>query len=215
MSRTDSGNDQRVGKAAFRGVPRRILERPIPQRHGVFDMDVGKNLRTGCNGFSVTQRVVGVAFDQSLVREHRTTVDVDPDEITAAHRTERKSRTGVIAKNIEAEWQRDRGTYRTACGRHGGNRFRCHGGFGERHIAEVLDEHGMSTPTFIRDSIRHRQLQNFPQTASKSRRPGKRTQVNDSDQYFPVKVQDRFHDGRNGQVSFNFRGTLIVVRAAS
>ena len=52
-----AGDDERVGQAALNGVAGGILDGPVAERDGMFDVDIGKDLRLRANLPAVAQGV--------------------------------------------------------------------------------------------------------------------------------------------------------------
>jgi len=165
----DAGNDDGIRESAIQRVMGGIFEGPIAERDGVFDVDIGEDLRAGTNGLAIAQGVEGVTLDDALVGEHRAAVDIDANKTAIAGSAQGKRGAGVIAQNIETDGQRDGLTDSATNRGHGGDGFGADGRFGERHIAKVFDEHRVRAPLGVSPGIGNGALADAGEVAAPAR----------------------------------------------
>jgi hypothetical protein len=116
-----------------------------------------------------------------LIGEHRAGVDVNADEASVAPGTKRKRGTGVVAQNVEADREFDCSANGAAGGGHCRDSFGSDVCFGERDIAEVFNEEGVSAAAFVCAGIGNGSGDYFFKVALPARRAGERTEVDDAD----------------------------------
>ena len=124
----------------------------------MLDVDIRKDLRCGTNAPAIAQGVVGIAFDQALVGQHRAGVHVDANKGPVANGAQRQRGAGVVAQDVEADGKFDRIADRATGGGHGGDGLGGDAAPGERHVAEVLDEEGVRAAALVSMGIIHGQL---------------------------------------------------------
>ena len=124
-------------------------------------MNVRKNLRGGREARSFAERVVGVAFDDALVREHRAAVDVDAEKIATTSSAQGERGAGVVAEDVVADGQFHRRAHGATGGGHRGESFGRDAGFGERHVAEIFNDEAVRAAAFVGDGIGDSGANNF------------------------------------------------------
>ncbi len=121
-------------------VTRRVFDRPASQRHRMFDVDVGKDKGAGTNPLAITQGLISIAFDETLIGEHGTGVDIDANETALAGGAQSQGGRGIIAQNVETNWEFRLLAYGVASDGHGRNGFRADLSFRKRDITKVFNE---------------------------------------------------------------------------
>ena len=148
----------------------------------VLDVDIGEDLRLRTNALPIAQGVIGVAFDQPLVGQHRAGVDVDADERAAADGAQRQRGAGVVAQDVEADGEVHGLADGAAGGGHGGDGLGGDAALGEGHIAEVLDEEGVGAAALVGAGVVHGELDHGFHIAPPARRAGQGLEVDDADE---------------------------------
>jgi hypothetical protein len=188
-------NDEGIGETAFKCVAGGIFDRQIAERHSMFHEDVRKDLSLGTELMAVSECVVGIAFDQTLVGEHCAGVNVDADEASAARGTKRQRSAGVVAKDVEADGQLDRGANGTAGGSHRGDGFVSDVCFGKRNVTEVFDEKRVSTSAFVAVGISNGGGDYLFQVTLPARRAREGMEVDDTDEKLVTLVKEMGQKG--------------------
>ncbi|MDB6064676.1 MAG: hypothetical protein JWR26_884 [Pedosphaera sp.] len=148
-----AGNDEGIGQTALEGIMGGIFQRPITERDGVFDMDIGKNLYFGGDGLTIAQSVEGISLNQALIGQHGAAVDIDTDKTAAAGCAQGERGACIVAQDIEPDRYFDGLPHRAADRGHGRHCFGADGGFRKRHIAKILDEDRMRAALLISSRI--------------------------------------------------------------
>ena len=131
-----------------------------------------------------------ISVDQPLVGEHRAAVDIHADETAAARGAQGKGGAGVIAQDVKADGQGD-GLADGATNRgHGGDGFGADGGFGERDVAEVLDEDRVCAALLVGAGIGDGGFDEGRELAAPARCAGQRGEVNNADEQFAVRLKE-------------------------
>jgi hypothetical protein len=185
----DAGNDEGIGQAALKSVASGIFDRQVPQSNGVLNQDIGKDLSLRTELPPAAEGVVGIAFDEALIREHGTSVDIDADETTVARRAKGECSAGIVAQNVEANRQLDCGANGPTGGSHGGDGFGSDICFGERNVSEVFDEKRVSAAPFVGLGVGDGNRDYFFQVALPARRAGQRLKVDNTNEKLVTPVK--------------------------
>jgi len=153
-----AGNNQGIRQAALDSVARRVFNGPVTQRHRVFDVNIRKDTGPGTNPLPIPQSFVGVALDQSLVRQHGSGVDIDANKTSCARGAQSERRASVVAEHVEPDRQLHRLPDGAARRRHRRDGFRRRMAFREGHVAKVFDEHRVRTAVLVRAGVVHGKL---------------------------------------------------------
>jgi len=106
---------------------------------GVFDVDIGQNLRVDTELLAESQGFVGLALDDALIRNYRTGVDVDPNVVGVDDCGDRERRLGVVPQDVDADGAVDSLANRSPNACHRGDGVFRHAVGVERGVTVVFD----------------------------------------------------------------------------
>jgi hypothetical protein len=155
----------------------------------VLDQEIGKDLSLRTELPPAAEGVVGIAFDEALIGNHSTGVNVDADEASVAGGTKSDGGAGIVAEDVEANGQFDFGANGATGGSRGGDSFGSDVCFSERNVTEIFDENRVSAAAFVGLGISDGSRDYLFQVTLPAWRAGERSEVDNTDKKFVTLVK--------------------------
>ena len=148
-----SADDQSVRETADSQIARRLRVVQRRKRRGVFHQVIGKDRDVRSQALSLSKRFRRIAFNDSLIGDHRAGVHVHPNECRTGRGADGQGRERIVAQHVHSEWQLDLAPHVRDHPSHCRYRLRIDVRLPERAIAEVLEQQSVATAAVQRASV--------------------------------------------------------------